>query len=162
MEFNCSCCKKKMQPLFKKCNDGKNEFYKTCESCRKKQRDRYVKSRNTKLLQNTQMTHENPIVQPVQISDEKNECYICYNEFSNTLKGASCLQCKKTCCSTCYMKIFIKSRDNVKCGLCRYQSNFSTIVHTQRTFALLTLAKAILCGYDTAKSIEWAQYSYNC
>ena len=147
MEFNCSCCKKMMQPSIKICNDGKNEFYKTCEYCRKKQRDRYSKSRDTKLLQNIQST-------------VKDECYICYNEFSNTLNDVSCLQCKKSCCSSCYMKMFIKTRDNVKCGMCRYQSNFSTTDQSQRAFAYLTYQKAILCGYDRATSIEWAQYAF--
>ena len=46
MEVKCSCCKKIMFPMMK----TNGQAYKTCESCREKQRNRYAKTKQVAIV----------------------------------------------------------------------------------------------------------------
>ena len=49
------------------------------------------------------------------------ECYICFQNYS--VKGIDCFTCKTVCCGNCYMKMYIQTKDTIKCGLCRFQAH---------------------------------------
>ena len=157
MELKCSGCKKTMIPVEKNCINNEKVFYKTCQSCRKKQQMRYFKLKNTlNGVEVPQAVDEIPqaLVKAPQIIQNK-ECYICFNEYGKGNTGVACHQCNKSCCGNCYMKIFMSTRGNFKCGLCRfqdfnYQPNFS-----QKTFAGLVIGHAYICGFDRHKITEF-------
>jgi hypothetical protein len=82
------------------------------------------------------------------------ECYICCEEYETGVKGIQCFQCKNTCCGKCYMKMYIKSKDTVKCPLCRFQAHNKP--YTGSNFRFMTQTRAVRCGFNLDESWEWA------
>ena len=81
----------------------------------------------------------------------KMECYICFETYE--VEGIECYTCKKSCCGDCYMKMYIASKDTVKCGLCRFQVNKKP--YTGQLFTLLVEGRALRCGFSKEKALEW-------
>lgn len=146
-QLKCSRCKKNMQPIIK-CRI-QNTFYKTCEFCREKQQTLYyIKSKSKEIKDEIKVSPVAIRVQP------KKECYICFNEYEKGNIGIPCTQCNKSCCGNCYMKIFISTKGNFKCGLCRFQDYKYQPNFTQKTLAGLVVGHAYICGFDRTKIIE--------
>jgi len=140
-ETNCSGCKKPMTLIIKSIKNDKKTFYKTCEFCRKKQKERYDEKKK-------------------EFDEEvKEECYICFNELEKGIRGIECIQCKKSCCGNCYIKICISSKDCFKCGICRFQEYSKPYEGNLEQMKAMIQKRAISRGYSYKLSWKWTSYA---
>jgi len=171
-ETNCSGCKKPMTLMIKNIKNDKKFFYKTCEVCRKKQKERYTKKKQVDEEFKKEVNEELNNEFKEEINEELNnefkeevkeelneECYICFNEFEKGIKGIDCFQCKKYCCGKCYMIMFIGTRDSVKCEICRFQAHSKPYEGNLDQMKSIIQSRAIRCGYSYKLSWKWTSYA---
>ena len=148
MESICSGCKKQMIPSVRYLVNNEKVFYKTCDKCRAKRKNLYFLTQKLK----------DDRIYPPATNTKNMECYICFNNYTEGVKGVDCKQCKKSCCDKCYLKMYIKTHGCIKCGLCRFQENsepiFDGINNITKFFDAIQI-KARECGYSYKKSREY-------
>lgn len=153
MAFKCTTCKKDMIPQLKSEANNQQVFYKTCECCRKKQEGRLAKAKKASCdLKKLFM----PAFFQGTSSTKSGECFICFNEYEEGIKGIDCSQCKNSCCGNCHMKMFIDTKNSIKCSICRFQQHPLPFEGNKEALSLMTQYAAVLCGYNKEKSRQWA------